>query len=117
MSYKKIEKYTIITLLILCVGLLIIGKKYSLGLLLGGLASLLGLKIVEKLDDVELDDYKYLKSKLRKNHLIRTLIYSIVLLGCFIRPNVFSYITCFIGLLLTKVWIFIIETKGLKEGE
>jgi hypothetical protein len=29
---------------------------------------------------------------------------------------VFSYITCFLGLLLTKIWIVIVETRDLKEA-
>lgn len=116
MNYRKIEKFSLVSLIVLCVGLLFVGKEYSLGLLLGGLASLFGLKIVEKLDDVEMVDYRCLKRKLRNNHLIRYLIYGVVLLGSFLRPNVFSYITCFIGLLLTKFWIIIVETRELKEG-
>lgn len=115
MNYRKIEKFSVISLLVLCFVLIFFGKAYSLGLLLGGLASLLGLKFIEKLDNIEITDYRFLKSKLRKNHLIRYLIYGVVLLGSFLRPNVFSYITCFIGLLLTKVWIVILESRELKE--
>ena len=115
MNYKKIEKYSLISVITISIILLFIGKKYALGLLLGGLASLMGLKIIEKLENIEMIDYQCLKRKLRKNHLIRYLIYGIVLLGCFLRPNVFSFITCFIGLLVTKFWIVIIESRALKE--
>lgn len=116
MNYRKIEKYTIISLVIMCISLMFFDKKYSLGLLLGGLASLLGLKIIEKLDSVEINDYKSLKSRLRKNHLIRYLVYALVMFFSFFRPKVFSYITCFVGLLLTKFWLIIIESRDLKEG-
>lgn len=116
MNYKKIEKYSLISLGIICLCLLIFGYKYSLGFLLGGLTSLFNLKVIEKLEDVELVNYKSLKSDLRKNHLIRSFMYALVLLASFLRPNVFSFITCMIGLLLTKVWIVIIESKELKEG-
>ena len=115
MNYRKIEKCSLISMVVLCAFLIFVGKKYSLGLLLGGLASLLGLKIIERLNDVQISDYQILKRRLRKNHLIRYLIYGVVLLGSFLRPNVFSFITCFLGLLLTKVWIVIVETRSLKE--
>jgi hypothetical protein len=116
MNYRKIEKYSIISLMIVCGILLFVGKKYFLGLLLGGLASLLGLKIIERLENMDIVSHIQVKRKLRKNHLIRYLIYGVVLFASFIRPNVFSYITCFLGLLLTKIWIVIIETSDLKEA-
>lgn len=116
MNYRKIEKFTLISVIVLSIILFFIGKKYGLGLLLGGLAGLLGLKVIERLDSVELIDYKHLKAKLRRNHLIRYLIYATVILASFLRGNVFSFITCFIGLLLSKIWIVIIETRELKEG-
>lgn len=115
MNYKKIEKFSLISLCFVVVILFFINNKYALGFLLGGLAGLLGLKMIEKLENVEIYDYKVLKSKLRRNHVLRYLIYGVVLLASCLRPNVFSIFTCFIGLLLTKIWIVIIEKRELKE--
>ena len=115
MSYERIEKYSLISIVTLTAGLFFVGYKYALGMLLGGLAGLLGFKMIQKLENVSMVDYRVLKSKLRRNHVLRYLIYSIVLLGCFLRPNTFSFITCLVGLLMTKVWIIIVETKLLKE--
>lgn len=116
MNYKRIERFTLISICALSFILLVFGFKYSLGLVLGGLASLFSLKMIERLENVEIKDYKILKSRLRRNHLIRYLVYSIVLLGSFLRPNTFSFITCFVGVLMSKVWIVIVESKELKEG-
>ena len=115
MSYERIEKYSLISVSVLSIGLFFIGYQYALGMLLGGLAGLLGFKMIQKLENVSMVDYRVLKSKLRRNHLLRYLIYSIVLLGCFLRPNAFSFITCLVGLLITKIWIVIVETKLVKE--
>lgn len=115
MNYSKIEKFSVISVMIISFILIFIDYKYSLGMVLGGLASLLSFKMIQKLENVEIGNYKYLKSKLRRNHVLRYLIYVLVLLACMIRPNVFSYITCAIGLLITKIWIVIIEQRKLKE--
>ena len=115
MNYSKIEKFSVISIIVIGSILIFIDYKYSLGLVLGGLASLLSLKMIQKLEKVEMGNYKYLKSKLRKNHALRYLIYALVLLACMLRPNVFSFVTCAIGLLVTKIWIVIVEQKELKE--
>lgn len=115
MNYERIEKYSLISVVVLSAGLFAVGYDYALGMLLGGLAGLLSFKMIQRLENVSMLDYRVLKSKLRRNHLLRYLIYSIVLLGCFLRPNTFSFITCLIGLLITKVWIVIVETKLVKE--
>ncbi len=115
MNYRKIERFSLISLGLVVVILFFISSKYALGFLLGGLAGLLGFKMIERLENIEIYDYRVLKSKLRRNHALRYLIYGVVLLASCLRPNVFSIVTCFIGLLLTKVWIVIIEKKELKE--
>lgn len=115
MNYEKIEKYSLISVVVLSAGLFLVGYNYALGMLLGGLAGLLSFKMIQRLENVSMLDYRVLKSKLRRNHLLRYLIYSIVLLGCFVRPNTFSFVTCLLGLLITKVWIVIVETKLVKE--
>ena len=115
MNYERIEKYSLISVGVLSIALFFVGYKYGLGMLLGGFAGLLGFKMIERLENVSMLDYRVLKSKLRRNHLLRYLIYSIVLLGCFLKPTTFSFITCLIGLLVTKVWIVIVETKLVKE--
>lgn len=115
MNYDRIEKFSVISVIALAALLILIGYKYALGLILGGLAGLLAFKMIQKLENVSMLDYRVLKSKLRRNHLLRYFIYLIVLLGCFLRPNMFSFITCMIGLLITKFWIVLIETKAVKE--
>lgn len=115
MNYRKIEKLSLISLTLIVIVLFFISSKYALGFMLGGLAGLLGFKIIERLENIQIYDYKVLKSKLRRNHALRYLIYGVVLLASCLRPNVFSIFTCFIGLLLTKIWIVIIEKRELKE--
>lgn len=115
MSYDKIEKLSLISVIVLSAFCLFIGYNYALGMFLGGLASLMSFKMIQRLENVNMSDLRFLKSKLRRNHLLRYLIYMIVLLACFLRPKVFSFITCMIGLLITKFWIVIVETKLVKE--
>ena len=111
MDYQRIEKYSVITLLVCFVCLILFSQPMGLGFLLGGLSSLLAFKHLQKLEYVPLEDLKYLRKSLSRNKLIRMLIYALAFLVCFFYKDTFNFIACFFGLLLVRTWVMFVGGK------
>ena len=108
MDYQKIEKYSLITVLCFSIILFIINQSYGLGFILGGLASLLAFRWLQRLEGIPMNDLRVLKKSLLRNKLMRYLIYAISLFIAFMLPRNFNYVTCFLGIMSVRVWIYVL---------
>ena len=90
--------------------------SYSLGIILGGTASLLGAwSLKSAVDDMPLREFRQTKRALLKNKLIRYAIYTVAIGLAVLLPSVFDRVTTIIALIVVKFLLVFTEFVATKR--